>query len=132
AVTRMVAEGGRTHADGSSVIVEAANAVTILIAAATTMRQRDPAQAAHDVLSGIAPVTYQTLRDRHVSDYRKLASRARLDLEAVAPDLPTNERLARVKAGTADPALEALYFTFGRYLLISSSRPGGLPANLQG
>ena len=132
AVTRMTAEGGRTRSDGSSVTVEGANAVTILIAAATTMRQRDPAQAARDVLRGVASVTYQTLRERHVSDYQKLATRARLDLAAAAPELPTNERLARVKAGATDLALEALYFTFGRYLLIASSRPGSLPANLQG
>src|SRR6185503_10247702 len=56
----------------------------------------------------------------------------RLSLEAPTPELPTDERLARVKAGASDLALEALYFTFGRYLLISSSRPGTLPANLQG
>ena len=49
-----------------------------------------------------------------------------------APDLPTDERLVRYRDGAADPALEALFFQFGRYLLISSSRPGSLPANLQG
>ena len=48
------------------------------------------------------------------------------------PDIPTDERLERVKKGTEDAGLEALYFQFGRYLLIASSRPGGLPANLQG
>jgi len=55
-----------------------------------------------------------------------------LDLGAPKPDVPTDERLAALKAGRPDPDLQALYFRFGRYLLLSCSRPGGLPANLQG
>jgi alpha-L-fucosidase 2 len=84
------------------------------------------------VLNAAAGRSYQQLRQSHVDDYQRFARRAQLDLSARAPNLPTNERLARVKAGAVDLALEALYFRFGRYLLISSSRPGTLPANLQG
>jgi alpha-L-fucosidase 2 len=131
-LTRIVPEGGRMHPDSSSVTITGANAVTVLIAAATTMKVPDPSAAARQVLTVAAGRSYQELRERHVADYQRLAARARLTLNTPAPDLPTNERLARMKAGSADPALEALYFTFGRYLLISSSRPGTLPANLQG
>ncbi len=131
-VTRVAAEGGRTRTEGASVIVEGANSATLLIAAATTMRERDPLQAATMALSAAAGRQYAEMRAEHVADYQRFAKRAELRLDATAPDLPTNERLARVKAGGVDLALEALYFQFGRYLLISSSRPGDLPANLQG
>ena len=69
---------------------------------------------------------------RHVADYRKYYDRMTLDLGDGDKTVPTRERLARVKKGGKDPALVALMFNFGRYLLISSSRPGTLPANLQG
>jgi len=131
-ITQILPDGGRMHPDGSSVTITGANAVTVLIAAATTMKERDPAEAARRVVAAAAGRTYAQLRERHIADYQRFAKRAELTLQAGVPDLPTNERLARVKAGAMDLALEALYFTFGRYLLISSSRPGTLPANLQG
>jgi alpha-L-fucosidase 2 len=131
-VARVAADGGRTIADGSSVRVEGANAATLLIAAATTMRERDPLAAAKAALSSAAARRYEQMRDEHVADYQRFAKRSEFRLDAAAPDLPTNERLSRVKAGGVDLALESLYFQFGRYLLISSSRPGSLPANLQG
>ena len=68
-----------------------------------------------------------------MADHQRLFRRATLRLgPAAASTLPTDERLERVKRGEPDSALEALYFQFGRYLLMASSRPGGLPANLQG
>ena len=70
--------------------------------------------------------------ERHVADYRKYYDRMTLDLGEGDKTVPTRERLERVKKGGKDPALVALMFNFGRYLLISSSRPGTLPANLQG
>lgn len=73
------------------------------------------------------------LLSQHIKDYQSLFSRVAIDLGAGANSaLPTNERLAKVKAGESDPALEALYFQFARYLLIACSRPGDLPGNLQG
>ena len=132
-IARVVPEGGRIQTDGASVTVTGANKVTVLIAAATTMKERDPAEAARSVLTAATRRDYyEELRPRHIADYQRFARRAQLTLNAVAPELPTDERLARVKAGAVDLALEALYFRFGRYLLISSSRPGTLPANLQG
>ncbi|HPT32238.1 MAG TPA: glycoside hydrolase family 95 protein, partial [Prolixibacteraceae bacterium] len=75
--------------------------------------------------------SYQQLRKNHVSDYRELFGRVSLNL-GMAPDRPTVDRLNAHQQGAEDPALEALLFQYGRYLLISSSRPGSLPANLQG
>ena len=132
AMTRVSAQGGRSRVEGASVVVEAADAVTLFVAAATTMRERDPGDAARRVLAGASRRSYDRMRDEHVADYQRFATRVDFRLEGTAPDAPTDERLARVKAGAADLPLEALYFHFGRYLLISSSRPGSLPANLQG
>ena len=79
--------------------------------------------------------SFATLRTAHVADYRQWFDRVSLQLGPVNPAaeaLSAPERLLAFEAGQPDPGLAALYFDFGRYLLISSSRPGGLPANLQG
>jgi alpha-L-fucosidase 2 len=132
AVTRVAAQGGRARADGASIVVENADAVTLFVAAATTMRERDPEEAARMVLAAAAKRPYDRMRAEHVADYQRFAKRVEFQLGEGGPELPTNERLARVRAGSPDLPLEALYFRFGRYLLISSSRPGSMPANLQG
>ena len=88
---------------------------------------RDPAAAAKK--------PYDALRAAHVAEHQRLFRRVELDLGDGAEDvrrLPTDARLDRVKKGGEDPGLVALYFQFGRYLLESCSRPGGMPANLQG
>ena len=75
------------------------------------------------------------MRKAHIADYQKYFQRVSLQLEpldAAAAEKPTPERLKTAASGPGDPSLAALYFNFGRYLLISSSRPGGLPPNLQG
>lgn len=76
---------------------------------------------------------FNELKETHVTDYQKYYNRVTLDLgKTTAPDLPTDERLLRYSEGKEDKNLEILYFNFGRYLLISSSRTLGVPANLQG
>ncbi|MEV7028556.1 glycoside hydrolase family 95 protein, partial [Kitasatospora sp. NPDC093558] len=77
---------------------------------------------------------YQALRAAHVADHQRLFAAASLRLPGAesAAELPTDERLAAVNAGTPDPGLAAQLFAYGRYLLIASSRPGTQPANLQG
>lgn len=76
---------------------------------------------------------YQQIREDHLSDYQSLFNRLDLSLgTSSAPDLPTNDRLKRYTNGSEDRDLEVLYFQFGRYLLISSSRTPEVPANLQG
>src|SRR5205814_8655609 len=77
--------------------------------------------------------SYPKLRAAHVEDHEALFRRVKLHLgRGPTPDLPPDEGLAAVQKGADDPGLVALYFQFGRYLLMGSSRPGGLPANLQG
>ncbi len=77
--------------------------------------------------------SFQELKTSHIADFQKYFSRVSLDLgKTDAPDLPTNERLKRYSEGKEDKNLEILYFQYGRYLLISSSRTPGVPANLQG
>ncbi|QOG03358.1 glycoside hydrolase N-terminal domain-containing protein [Flavobacterium sp. MDT1-60] len=76
---------------------------------------------------------FDKLKESHIADYQKFYNRVTLDLgKTAAPDLPTDERLLRYSEGKEDKNLEILYFNFGRYLLISSSRTLGVPANLQG
>jgi alpha-L-fucosidase 2 len=77
--------------------------------------------------------SYDTLKENHIKDYQKYFNRLSLSItDQAVPNMPIDERLKLYKNGQPDPALESLYFQFGRYLLISSSRPGGIPANLQG
>jgi alpha-L-fucosidase 2 len=133
---KVSAEGGRLEADPERVAVEKADAVTLVLAAATSYRGVDPRAACERDLKAAAK-PYERLRADHVADHERFFRRVDLRLvPAAAKDertsVPTDERLAAVQRGEKDPWLDALYFQFGRYLLISSSRPGGLPANLQG
>ena len=131
-------EGGQSAADGATVTITNANAVTLVLALATsfvnyTNISGDPAATCQQILARCADKNYATLRQRHEADFRGLMSRVQLKIGN--PDLnqkPTDERLAAVRAGGLDPNLEALTFQFGRYLLASSSRAGGQAANLQG
>lgn len=125
-------EGGTLSSSEDSLLLEGADAVTILLAAATTYRCDQPGDICRQHLQA-ARRPYQLLREEHVKDYQRLFSRVSLDLGASEQaEIPTDKRLQAVQNGKADPSLVALYFQFGRYLLISSSRPGSMPANLQG
>jgi alpha-L-fucosidase 2 len=76
---------------------------------------------------------FETLKQQHIADYQKYFNRVTLEINHnEKSELPTDERLTQYTKGSTDSGLEVLYFQFGRYLLISSSRPGGIPANLQG
>ncbi len=131
AVLHVQATGGRTRVEGTEVIVENADAVTLLLAAATTYRHTDPLAKCEQDLSA-AQKPFAQLRAAHLGDHQRLFRRVEFTLAAPTQDLPTDERLKRVQAGETDLALVALYFQFGRYLLMASSRPGTLPATLQG
>jgi alpha-L-fucosidase 2 len=128
----VVSEGGRTTAADGGVRVEDAAAATLFIAAATSVRS--PSLDATTVRAIAAAVRRPLagLKAAHVADHQRLFRRVAIDLGADAEALPTDQRLARVAGGAADPALAALYFQYGRYLLIASSRPGSMAANLQG
>jgi alpha-L-fucosidase 2 len=136
---RVLAKGGSLKADGNTLVVEKANEVIVLLAAATDYRGfagrqlDDPMAATKTDLDKAAAKSFAKLRTAQQRDHKHWFKRVALQL-AVTPNsaLPTDKRLSGFAEGTADPALASLYFNYGRYLLISSSRPGGLPANLQG
>ncbi len=134
---RILNEGGKLSTNEDTVSVEGANAVTLLIAAATNFKRYDdltgnPEERVRNYLGRVANKTYEQLRAEHVADHQQLFRRVHLDLPVtVASSLPTDERL-RSYDPQKDPQLMALIFQYGRYLLIGSSRPGGQPANLQG
>jgi alpha-L-fucosidase 2 len=126
-------EGGTVRGSADSLSIQGANSATLIFAAATNYRGIDPEKDVSRRTGSAAGKTYDRLVSEHVSDYRNLFGRVSLDLGGTAADtLPTDERLAAVRRGAEDNGLLAQYFQYGRYLLISSSRPGGLPANLQG
>ena len=125
--------GGTVRADGDALVVENADALVLRLAAATSNRTEDVAGACRDCLAASDGKSYDELRAAHVADHQALFRRVHLDLGmGENTRLPTDARLAAVKNGADDPGLAALYFQYGRYLLIASSRPGSLPANLQG
>ncbi|MBL8205564.1 MAG: glycoside hydrolase family 95 protein [Blastocatellia bacterium] len=130
-IAQIMLEGGKLRVEGNELIVENANAVTVLFVAATNFKEKDPAAKCEQYLAA-AKKPYARLLAAHIADHQRLMRRVDFQLAAAAPDLPTNERLKRVQAGETDLALEALYFQFGRYLLMASSRPGTMAANLQG
>ena len=93
----------------------------------------DPSRTAAARLDAVRERSFDSLLDAHLAAHRELFRRVTLDLGRSAQDtLTTDERLRRYAGGAVDPGLEALYFQFGRYLLVSGSRPGGPPVNLQG
>ncbi len=130
---QLVAEtqGGRVEVDREGLHVVDADSATLRLAAATSFRGHDPEAACAETLRARRP--YRELLARHLVDHRSLFRRVSLDLGAAEGSaLPTDERLAALREGAADPGLMATYFQYGRYLLIASSRPGTQPANLQG
>jgi len=136
------AEGGTVKSDENTLVIDAADEVLLLFTAATDYnlekmnydRSIDPGRTADEILEKAAKKSWEEIRRDHVAEHRSLFDCVSIDLGASAQDeLPTDERLAALRKGAEDPGLAALYFQYGRYLLMSSSRrPGCLPANLQG
>ncbi len=124
-------EGGGVDPGDDHLIVRSAKAVTLYLAAATAWRGEDPAVVTRQHTDSASLKGGDAILGDHVADHRRLFRRVTLDLGEPL-DLPTDQRLERVNSGGADPDLAALYTQFARYLLIASSRPGCLPANLQG
>lgn len=126
-------EGGKLHVSG-------AKNLTLYHTASTDYVNKYPNYTGNDYLaensstiSALKGKTYQQIRKEHQEDYKNLFSRVVLDLGfSDKRSIPTNVRLVEYENGTADPDLEELFFQYGRYLMISGSRPGTLPLNLQG
>ena len=136
-IVRIKLEGGTLHATDTALIIKNANAVTIYISIATNFNNYhdisgDENKRAADYLHKAYAKSYAQILSAHVASYQKYFDRVKLDLGGTdAANLPTDERLKNFKSGN-DPSFVTLYFQFGRYLLISSSQPGGQAANLQG
>ena len=134
-MARVIPEGGTIQAIGEHLVVEQADRATVFLAIETSWRFPGTyEEKARERIRKAAGRTFEELRGRHVDDYRRLSDRVSLSFEGSKEpeELSTDERLLRVKNGEDDPALAALYYQYGRYLLIASSREGALPANLQG
>ncbi|HSC52000.1 MAG TPA: glycoside hydrolase family 95 protein [Phnomibacter sp.] len=143
---KVVAPGAQIVADDKGVHIRQATEAIVYITAATSFNGYDkcPVSEGKDegalvagFLEKAVKKSYPTLRKEHMADYQKYFNRVSLKLKDTIGEkrnsmLPSNERLAAYSKGGYDPFIEALYFQFGRYLLISCSRPGGPPANLQG
>lgn len=136
---------GAISLDEGTLSVRGAGEAVLMVSIATSFNGfdkepgtsgRDPSEINRRHMEDVAKRGYSDLRAAHVQDVRSLFDRVSLDLldsrDPSLLDRPTDARLRRYREGRPDVDLEALYFQFGRYLLISSSRPGGIPANLQG
>lgn len=136
-----VNQGGRLTISSEGITAEGCESVTLLVVAATSYNGpqkspskegKDPARLCDGYLGPLVGQTYSALRDAHVADHQQLFNRVSIDLgRSAGDDLPTDVRIKRYKPGQ-DAPLAALYYQFGRYLVIAGSRPGTQPLNLQG
>ncbi|MFB9057320.1 glycoside hydrolase N-terminal domain-containing protein [Mariniflexile ostreae] len=134
---KIVPEGGKVSANGHTLSVSNANAAILYVSIATNFVNyqdisANPHKKASDYIKAAEKKSFKDLWDSHTAFYKSFFNRVALDLgQTEASNKPTDLRI-RDFSTSDDPALAALYFQFGRYLLISSSQPGGQPANLQG
>ncbi len=139
---KAINSGGTLSCDKNALLINGANALTLIFTAATDYnmemlnfdRNINPAAICEKILGKVEQKNFKTIRKDHLKEYQALFNRVSLDLGgADYSAIPTDARLQAVKEGTEDPQLVVLYFQYGRYLLMGSSRfPGILPANLQG
>lgn len=126
-------QGGQVRTTPDALELLNVQEATLLLVASTSFYEAEPRQANQKTLESLQTKTYTELLEAHLRDYQALYRRVALDLPGEAPNnLSTAARLERLKAGATDTDLEEKLFNFGRYLLISCSRPGTNPANLQG
>lgn len=134
---KVIRSGGRQTVGRDGIRIEDAGEVLLLVATATSYRRfddigGDPSAIVRADIAAASAKGWAALLAAHQADHRRLFRRVELELgRTPAADLPTDQRIAR-SGELDDPALVALYYQFGRYLLIASSRPGTQPANLQG
>ena len=145
----VAADGGELITGEDFVEVKSADSVLITVAVGTNYKlesrvflendpkkKLEPYEHPHakvsDMLSEALKISYDSLLKRHIADYKELFDRSYIDMGGEIPDIPTDVLLENYKNGKRDAYLEEMYFAYGRYLLISSSRPNTYPANLQG
>ncbi len=143
---RMSVKGGTFSNDGGVLVTSGADEVVFYLSADTDYKMNHepdyddpkayvgvkPLETTKEWMEAASAKGCGALLNEHISDYTSLFGRVDLSLKGESVDLPTPERLERYRSGASDPGLEELYYQFGRYLLIASSRSGNLPANLQG
>jgi alpha-L-fucosidase 2 len=136
-ITRIKLEGGSMTSSDTSLTVTGATSATLFISMATNFNNyqdvsADEEKRAAEYVNNAFSKPYPAILSGHIAAYQHYFNRVKLDLGTTpAAALPTDKRLENFR-NTNDPHLVALYFQYGRYLLISSSQPGGQPANLQG
>ncbi len=138
---KVISNDGTLSTD-SLLNIRNASDVILLISAATSFNGidkcpdkegKDESAEVERYITAAMQKSFNQLRANHIKDYQNYFNRVSFSIsDKPVPELPVDERLKQYKAGQADLHLEELYFQLGRYLLISSSRPGGFPANLQG
>ena len=137
ALARIKTDGGNITNSANAVNIKNANSVTIYVSIASNFNNYkdingDENQRAKDYMNKAFNKNFETMKAQHIAAYQKYFNRVKLDLGTTdASKLPTDERLKNFN-NTEDPSFVTLYYQYGRYLLISSSQPGGQPANLQG
>jgi alpha-L-fucosidase 2 len=136
-VVQVKNNGGLSAVHKNKLTIRGAHSATLILSAATSfVNYKDisgnPAARNQQTLTDTAGKDYASLRQRHMADFRNLMGRVHLNVgDQSKNEKPTNERILAVRNGEIDPNLEMLCFQFGRYMLVSSSRPGGQPATLQ-
>lgn len=134
-MARVECIGGTCRSVGRRIVVEHAKCAMVLLTARTTFRDSDPRSWCIKTLDNASRLGYRDLRRRHVTDYRRYYGRTELRLggeDGSRDAMATGERLRLLRRGAEDLPLVETYCDYAKYLLISSSRPGSLPANLQG
>ncbi|GGF71103.1 glycoside hydrolase family 95 protein [Wenyingzhuangia marina] len=137
ALARIKTDGGNITKSANTVNIKNANSVTIHVSIASNFNNYkdingDENQRAKDYMNKAFDKNFEIMKAQHIAAYQKYFNRVKLDLGTTdASKLPTDERLKKFN-DTEDPSFVTLYYQYGRYLLISSSQPGGQPANLQG
>ncbi len=132
-VVSVNATGGEIVSTNTNLTVKNADEVEIYISARTDFWGKDEVKTSAADIKNINGISYEKLKSNHITEYQNLFNRVDLALnKADTLNLPTDKRLVRIKNGESDSHFTELYFQYGRYLLISSSRSGNLPSNLQG
>ena len=137
ALARIKTDGGSISTEGDSLSIKNANSVVIFVSIASNFNNYndisgDENERAKSYLDKAFNKDYNEMKAAHITAYQNYFNRVKLDLGSTeASKLPTDQRLENFR-NTEDPSFVSLYYQFGRYLLISSSQPGGQPANLQG
>ncbi|ASW73597.1 alpha-L-fucosidase [Chryseobacterium piperi] len=136
-------EGGSLTESENQLTVKNANAVTIYLTEATSfngfdkspgLEGKDPAIESQDYMNQVFSQSFEKLKTQHINDYQELFNRVKFNLSSnpAAEKQTTDKRLKQYAKDKNDQGLQVLYYQFGRYLMIASSRPGSRPSNLQG